>query len=460
MLKLVSCFAWIVFLSTMHAQSISGHFSLLASEEITLEGFDGLKTYPISNTTINEKGYFALNYSKSDYGVGYLISSNDKPLFVILSGEDIEIEGELLSKIETLRTIKGQENLWFEQYAREHPKREQALSAWTYLEKIYDQDTLFSIHQTAIKAIQHEKSRIKAEDDAFLSGLPGNSYVHWFLPVRKLISSVSVVAQYRPQEIPSTLKALRTIDYSDQKLYKSGLLRDAIESHVWFIENSSSPLDSVYAELNRSIDIMLSQLQNDEKKYNETTDFLYNLLEKRSLYTSSEHLALQVLEEKSCTVDSKLSNKLEGYRKMKKGNIAPNIVFGEFTYLPDHVSAVDLRTLNTEYILVVFAAGWCSHCIGEIPKIVPLYEKWKNYNVEVVLVSLDETPRDFARFAAAFPFISTTDYKKWDSKSVLDYHIFGTPSFFLLNKDLEIILRLKSVEQMDAWVNWFLAGEK
>ena len=32
------------------------------------------------------------------------------------------------------------ENKWFEQYAQEHPRREQALSAWVYLEKIYKLD--------------------------------------------------------------------------------------------------------------------------------------------------------------------------------------------------------------------------------------------------------------------------------------------------------------------------------
>ena len=32
-----------------------------------------------------------LIYSKADYGVGYLMSSDKKPLFVLLSGENIEL---------------------------------------------------------------------------------------------------------------------------------------------------------------------------------------------------------------------------------------------------------------------------------------------------------------------------------------------------------------------------------
>ena len=79
--------------ASISAQSISGNFSLLVNQTIKLEGFIGLKTYTISTATINEKGYFKLIYSKSDYGVGYLMSTDEKPLFLILSGEDVEIAG-------------------------------------------------------------------------------------------------------------------------------------------------------------------------------------------------------------------------------------------------------------------------------------------------------------------------------------------------------------------------------
>jgi len=35
----------------------------------------------------------------------------------------------LTATTETIKITKRQENQWFEQYAKEHPKREQALSA-------------------------------------------------------------------------------------------------------------------------------------------------------------------------------------------------------------------------------------------------------------------------------------------------------------------------------------------
>ena len=67
----------ILFFSCFHfylkSQNISGNLSLLANQSIKLEGFKGLKTYPISNFTIDDKGNFKLNYAKTDFGVGRLI---------------------------------------------------------------------------------------------------------------------------------------------------------------------------------------------------------------------------------------------------------------------------------------------------------------------------------------------------------------------------------------------------
>lgn len=47
------------------------------------------------------------------------MSVDEKPLFVILSEEGIEIIGEALSKPETISFTKGLQNKSFEQYATE-----------------------------------------------------------------------------------------------------------------------------------------------------------------------------------------------------------------------------------------------------------------------------------------------------------------------------------------------------
>ncbi|MFO7863328.1 MAG: thioredoxin-like domain-containing protein [Salinivirgaceae bacterium] len=440
-------------------QTITGSFSQLANQTIKLEGFNGFETYVIDSAQVSKNGSFTLKYDEKDFGMGYLINEEGKSFIVVLSGNAITIEGVRLDDPSTVEIVEGEENQSFEQYASEHARREQALSAWVYLEKIYRNDSLFAGHEKPIKAIELEKQRIKMEDSVFLAGLNPESYVAWYLPVRKLISSVSVIAQYRTEEIPSTIAAFRNLDYTDDRLFKSGLLRDAVDAHFWLIENSGRPLDSVFVEMKISIDRMIESLLVDEHKMNDISDYLFKLLEKRSLFDASEYLALKLLNENGCTLNSDLASQLESYRAMKKGNTAPNFAFGGDHVMPGyHASGAPkkLTDLENDYTVIVFGASWCPQCPGELAGIARHYERWNELGVEVVFVSLDTDKQTFKRFAGNFPFISVCDYQKWESPIVESYYVFATPTIYLLDNKRKILLRPNSVKHLDSWVDWYL----
>ncbi len=440
--------------------TITGVFTGLANQQIKLVGFNGFDTYIIDSINANEKGVFKLSYNNQNYGMGYLLAEDGKTFIVILAdNENLKLEGETPGLPETIEIIEGKQNRLFEQYALEHPRREQTLSAWDYLAKIYSKDSLFTVHEIPQKAIAKEKQRIKAEDSLFLATIPNDMYVSWYLPLRKLVSSVSTIAQYRTDEIPAAIASFRKIDYTDPRLQKSGLLDDVIESHFWLIENSGRSLDSVYIEMNISIDHMIENLLADEQKLNEITEYLFKLLEKRSLFRASEYLALKLLNEQSCTINKDFSAQLESYRAMKKGNTAPDFYFKKDFLAPGYEPAKlpqKLSDLKSKYTVVVFGASWCPQCPKELSQIARLYEKWKKYSIEVVFVSLDEDEKVFNRFAGVFPFISICDYGKWESPVAKSYHVFATPTIYLLDDKREILLRPNSVHQLDSWVDWYL----
>lgn len=474
--KLVYFLTLFVLTNLIHAQSIQGNLSLLANQEIKLEGFNGLKNYTIAKSKLDDKGNFKLNYSLNDIGMGFLIAGDEKPYLLILSGEDIELKGTALSYPETVLILKGNENQLLTQYAKDHPKREQALSAWNYLDKMYQEEAIFTKNKRTKKRIIKEKKRIKNQDTDFLTNLPKDSYVSWFLPMRKLVSSVATVAQYRPEEITATVEAFRKLDYTDKPLYKSGLFKNAIESHFWLIENSGKSLDSVFISMKISIDHLLENLLRDDDKLNEVTDYLFDLLERHSLFQASEYLALKILNEVSCTVNEDLAKQLETYRAMKIGNTAPDIDFTsnlasitDTTQLNSEAANINNNTtkvipptklseIKSKYTLVVFGASWCPKCTEEIPIIVQKYAQWKKQDVEVVFISLDENKKTFEEFSAEFPFLSYCDYQKWDSKVVEDFYVFATPTLYLLDQTRKIILRPNSVKQMDTWVDWYLVN--
>ncbi len=456
----LACFGAVTCSQSTSQRTVTGNFPNLAGQKITIVGFEGFNTYTIDRAQACDKGRFTLSFGEKDYGMGYLAAEDNEAFIVILApGENLSLRGETLTIAETVEIVSGQQNQLFERYASEHPRREQALSAWVFLDRIYQHDSLFAVQEKPASAIEQEMQRIKEEDEAFLESLDAQTYISWFLPVRKLVSSVSTIAQYRTQEIPQAIASFREKDYTGIRLWKSGLLRETIEAHFWLIENSGRSLDSVFVEMNVSIDYMLENLATDKHKLNEITHYLFGLLEQRSLFGASAHLALKVLNEASCTIDDNLARQLESYRAMKTGNTAPDFVFPADVIAPgDHAEQIPqkLSDINSPYTVVVFGAGWCPACHDELMQMAGLYETWRRQGVEVLLVSLDEDKEAFKTFAGDFPFISLCDFKKWDSPIAEAYHVFATPTMYLLDSKQEILLRPNSVRQMDAWVDWFL----
>lgn len=435
------------------AQKVSGKLTLVSNQEIQLEGYNGVTTYTIATTKVDSKGNFKLEYSTADFGMGSLKVGAKTPRLLVLSGEDIEIADENLKDGEDFKILKGKENQDFVVYVQEHPQRSNALNAWLFLDKIYTTDSLFRKQKLLSSSIQKEVQRIKKEDAAFLSSLPADSYIKWYLPTRKLLSEVATIAQYRSEEVPATIEALRAIDYSNPKLYKSGLLNDAIGNHFWLLENSGKTQDVLFNEMKTSIDILLLQLASNEKIYNEVTRYLFNLLEKRSFFNASEYLALKVLTNGSCNLTTDFSRQLETYRAMKVGTTAPDMVFDKTNFVNSSHSLDTLSALQSEYTVVIFGASWCPKCKEDLPELVKLYQKWKSKKVEIVFVSLDDDKQQFTDFAKSFPFPSYSDLKKWDSKIVDDYYVFATPTLYVLNNKREILLRPYSVQHLDVWLD-------
>ena len=440
------------------AQTVSSTFPPLAHQTITLEGTKGFDTYSIGTVKADEKGQFTLTYSPADYGIAFISGEDKKPFVVILEKSGIRLEGQLLSEASSIRILEGQENRWFEQYNQEQGKREQALSAWAYLQNLYQNDPLFAKEKVPNQAIDTEVLRIKQEDGQFIESLPADSFVRWFLPIRKLVSSVGAVAQYRTAELPQTIAAFRGMDYADPRFQNSGLFRDLFESQFWLLENSGGSLDSIYGEMEVSIDAILADVAKNAPLYNEMTAYLVEIFERRSLSSAAEYLALTALKQDKVVLQPRLAMQLEGYRAMKVGTTVPEIQFAGDILLQGKPITYPTRLTEVAapYRLVIFGASWCPACSEAMAELIPLYEKWNQLGLEAIFVSLDTDPKAFQAYSEGMPFIAFSDYKKWDTQSVSDYYVSSSPSYYLIDQEGKLLLRPISVKQIDAWVDWKL----
>jgi hypothetical protein len=148
-------------LFSFHAQTLTATFPSMAGELVRFGTFQGIQSKTLDSVRVGSNGVIKFNFNTDKPSIGYLITAENKPYFLILDkNETIRIEGERLSYPESITMLEGKQNRAFSTYASEHPRREQALSAWGYLEKIYVYDSLFAVQRVPATAIQAEKERI------------------------------------------------------------------------------------------------------------------------------------------------------------------------------------------------------------------------------------------------------------------------------------------------------------
>ena len=452
-LIILTLFVLLVFKTTAQ-NTITGNFSSINGQVIRLMGYRGAEVYKIDTALVDGKGNFKLNYSDAQIGMGYLINNENKPYMVVLEKGKVQLTGKSPADASTVFVSNGEQNKLFVKYAFTHSKREQALSAWVYLKKMYEMDTLFK-NESAIKlSIMMEINKLKKSDSIFLKRLPKNSFMYWYLPIRKLIGDVQSLLNTGSQEIPAITNAFRNIDYNYPLLYSSGLWSDIIESQFWLIENRRLDKYSMVKEMNTSVDFILASVNKNEKLYNEFTNYLFQYFEKHILFASSEYLALKALNQQEMKLSMALVNRLETYRKIKIGGIAPKIEFKGDMYVNRQLvnNINNLSEIKSKYKVVIFGGSWCSSCRSEVIQVIPHYETWKKQGIEVVIVSLDTDKKAFEEFATEFPFIFACDYKKWETQAAKDFYVSSSPTLFLLDSDNKIILRPATIPVLDSWL--------
>ena len=120
--------------------------------------------------------------------------------------------------------------------------------------------------------------------------------------------------------------------------------------------------------------------------------------------------------------------------------------------LPDlEGNMVALSDFRGQYVLVSFWASWCPFCRQENPHLVKLYSQYKDYDFEILGVSLDRSMEPWLKAIAddglEWPHIS--DLKGWQNEASSQYGVASIPSNVLLDPNGVILGRNLKGEVLD-----------
>ena len=447
----------LVLASNAYTQTITGTLTQATGQNLMLYGYNGLQATELGGTIVETDGSFTLSYNVNYKGMGYL-KIGESTLFLVLNESNIVVNGTELADLSSINYENSLENSLFTEYSMLYNTNDAALKAWQYLLPQYQTIKALSTQTNVQATIVKEIERLQNSNHSFLANLEASLYVKWYLPTVQLVNQMLQSVKSNPKRIPGHIADFRKLNFNSKQLYHSGLLANLLERHYIMIEYSGLSLDSMYVQMNTSTDYLIENLNDNDSLLNEVSNFLFDLMEKRSWFTASEHLAISMLTNNSCVLTPKLADQLETYRAMKVGKTAKEIDFTQGILLNNskELKVKNLAELNNKATLVVFGASWCPKCATELPKIEAYYEDWKAKGVEVLFVSLDHNKPGFLEFTKNFPWLSYCDYNAWESQVAKNYYVFATPTMFLINNTREILVRPNSLEQVDAWINYKL----
>ena len=432
-------FILVLIAQCLTAQTIQGHFPNFPNSTYELKGYEGMQQKILSTATSKDDGKFTLTYPKDYKGVAQLWMNGTVQSLLFLNQEHITLYWEDLMDRDNLQT-NSQEYQAFLGGMKTFQDSEAKLAGLHYLIPLYEKDSLKQ------QVFINELDTVAYAFPKYIKSLPENFFVRQYLLTKGLIEQMPKTVETYKWRAPNHIIEFMAIDF--KALKNSGLYNEIISGYTNLVERF--PLEEVYEILNPAIDKVITELKDEPTLQQEIAQNWFTLLEQKSLFKAAEHLALRMLNQENCMLNDKSKDKFEQYRALAIGKTAPNIVLES---KEAKGKKQELKNLKNNYKLVAFGASWCPNCQNDYPSLIRMYKKLKEkHDLEVVYVSIDTDKNVFEDYYKDAPFVAIFDGNGWDTQAAKDYHVFATPTYILLDKELKIIAKIQSLEHLEVWL--------
>ena len=412
--------------------TIQGHFPKFPNSRYELKGYEGLEQKTLSQSESKEDGKFTLTYPRNYTGVAQLWMNGAYQVLLFLNHEDITLHWEDLTNRDGLET-NSQEYQAFLGGMKTFQDSEAKLAGLNYLVPLYAQDSIKQ-HWLA-----HELDTVAYSFPKYIKSLPEQRFVRQYLLARGLIEQMPKTVETYKWRAPAHIAEFMAVDV--KALEHSGLYKELLQGYTNLVERFPT-IEETNTILNTAIDKVIGDLKDNPTLQEEVGQMWFTYLESHSLSRPAEHLATLMLKDNH-SLNEKSINLFEQYRKMAVGKTAPDIELND----------KKLSQVKNKYKLVVFGASWCPNCQADYPKLKEKYESLKKkYDLEMVYISIDTDKSAFENYYKDAPFITYCDTKGWETQAAKDYHIFATPTYILLDKELKILSKIQSPEHLEAWL--------
>ena len=422
-----------IFFSTynvLEAQTIKGKFidKRQAGKKVYLYKTEGNYKYKIDSVKVNGEGFFTFN--NKNYPIGYYKISlviEKNIIEVILNPKETLVELEF-SQIYLERGVKvliSKENKAYWEFKNKEKEINKIIKSLKK-ERGKNRGNEIKVNEITNKINKKEKEIFDFTQTVI------NKYPSTFFAFAKVASKAK-----KPDKKEEYFNDL---DFNNESFIRSEVFAKRYSDYI--IKHSGHTEVGYY----NTVDEIMNKAKVNEKVFEFS---LYNLLD--GFYGSGlEDVATYIMEEyfygEACgeiEINDLLREKAQLIKNLQEGNIPP-----DFTIKNKYGDEVNLKNIcsKNKYTIVMFWASHCGHCMRDLPGFVSVYNEYKPKGLEVIGIALDVNENKWKKTIQEnnFNWINVSQFKNYQSPVCKSYKINKTPAFFILDKQMKIIKKPKS----------------
>jgi len=257
-----------------------------------------------------------------------------------------------------------------------------------------------------------------------------------------------IIKAFRSPFLPGSMSHHKRIDTLKICFFNHAAIDDPLLLHapvypfrlldyLSLYRDDSQPMDQQQEAYMEAVDRIMVNVSHDPTLRSFVVETLLEGFEMLGMERVQVHLADHYLDE-ICESDiaELVQDRMEGYRRMAEGKVAPDFVIRDMEG-ENH----QLSMLENPYAVVMFWATTCEHCRELLPRLHEWYLQENTIDLEFITISIDTS---YARFEAYIReleprWITSHDPLGWEGMVAGDYYIYATPSIFLMDRNRTIL---------------------
>lgn len=382
------------------------------------------------------------NASKGMYRVTY----NERSGFIdfLFNGENVEMIFNPKYPDHTVKFVKSLENKVYREY----------LDALALTQGTVDSIQISYLKTDDRKSKKAYKKALEQLEDTqkLYEGKSDGMLANHFIKASKTTNSSYALDDTQDYLDGVTSNFFNNIDFSSKELYNSSFLVNKIVDYVFYLNSAENQQlqQQMYKE---SIPEILSKISDNSFKKQVIEFLITDFTGKRNSEIVDWLFDNHYNELPSNLQDANFKkNKLEALQ-VSVGRTAP-----DFSWKEDGKD-LKLSTLNDgERYLLIFWSTKCPHCTKEVPEVHEMMKKHKGTSVIAFAIESNGEDMDFNSWSKnkLYNFhnvMGTHPEDRFKNKTVQDYLIAETPTYFILDKNKKIIAVPNTVKDVEDFLN-------